>query len=66
MDKVLAACNARGVLVMYALTSGGDVDALVGRGVRMILQTADSYVFARACAEFLASVSHLRDVKTGE
>jgi len=60
LDRVLAACNERGIPVMHALTGGADVEAWVNKGVRLILQSADSVVFARACRAFLESVSHLR------
>jgi 4-hydroxy-2-oxoheptanedioate aldolase len=59
-DRILAACQDRGIPVMHALTSGRDVEAWVNRGVRLILQSADSFIFARACQAFLESVSHLR------
>jgi 4-hydroxy-2-oxoheptanedioate aldolase len=60
LDRILAACKERGIPVMHALTGGAGVEAWVNKGVRLILQSADSIIFARACRAFLESVSHLR------
>lgn len=66
MDGILAACNARGVPVMHALTGGRDVEGWVSRGVRLVMQSADSVVFARAHQAFLETVSHLRGKRVAE
>ena len=60
LDSILAACNARCIPVMHALSNGPDVDAWVSKGVRLLYQSADSTVFARACKAFLDTVDHLR------
>ena len=64
LDRVLAACKERDIPVMHTLTGGSDVEAWVNKGVRLILQSADSVVFARACRAFLESVAHLRRPST--
>jgi 4-hydroxy-2-oxoheptanedioate aldolase len=63
MEKILEACRKRKVPVMHTLTGGTNVDAWVERGVRLVMQSADSVVFARAQRAFLESVSHLREKK---
>jgi 4-hydroxy-2-oxoheptanedioate aldolase len=60
LDCILAACGRRGIPVMHSLTGGSDIDAWVKKGVRLVLQSADSVVFARAHKAFLESVAHLR------
>ena len=60
LDRILAACKERSIPVMHAVTNGADVDTWVGKGVRLIHQSADTIVFARACKAFLESVSHLK------
>jgi 2-keto-3-deoxy-L-rhamnonate aldolase RhmA len=60
LDRILAACKERRVPVMHAVTNGADVDTWVSKGVRLIHQSADTIVFARACKAFLESVAHLR------
>ena len=59
-DRILSACNDRGIPVMHTLTGGPDVEAWINKGVRLVMQSADSAIFARAHQSFLASVSHLR------
>ena len=61
LDKILAACKKRQIPVMHTTTNGTDVDAWVQKGVRLIVQGAESGVFAKACTEFLDSVKHLRN-----
>jgi 2-keto-3-deoxy-L-rhamnonate aldolase RhmA len=61
LDRILAACKEHRVPVMHAVTNGADVDTWVGKGVRLIHQSADTIVFARACKAFLESVSHLKN-----
>lgn len=61
VDRILSACKARNMPVMAPLTSGANVQAWVDRGVRLIMQSSDSVVFARACRSFLDSVAVLRD-----
>jgi 2-keto-3-deoxy-L-rhamnonate aldolase RhmA len=60
LDRVITVCNERGIPVMHTLACGPDLDAWVKKGVRLILQGADSMIFTRACRNFLESVSHLR------
>jgi 2-keto-3-deoxy-L-rhamnonate aldolase RhmA len=60
MDKILAACKRHGIPAMHTTTNGPDVQAWVNKGVRLIMQSADSVVFARACSSFLQSVESLR------
>ena len=60
LDRMLVTCADAGIPVMHALSNGPDVDAWVKRGVRLMYQSADSAVFARACRSFLDSVGHLR------
>lgn len=66
LDRILAACKERGIPVMHSLIWGGDVEAWVNKGVRLILHSADSFIFAQACHTFLKSVSHLRGKKVAE
>ena len=63
LDNVLGACKGRGIPVMHALTGGPDVQAWVEKGVRLILQSADSAIFARAHRTFLESMAHIRKMK---
>ncbi len=63
LDNILEACKAQGIPVMHALTGGPDVQAWVEKGVRLILQSADSAIFARAHRTFLKSMSHIRNMK---
>jgi 4-hydroxy-2-oxoheptanedioate aldolase len=60
LDRILDACNAKRVPVMHTVTCGPDIEAWIRRGVRLIMQSADSVVFARAQQAFIASVAHLR------
>ena len=60
LDHILAACKDHNIPVMHALTGGADVDAWVKKGVRLVMQSADSVVFARAHQTYLESVAHLR------
>jgi 4-hydroxy-2-oxoheptanedioate aldolase len=60
LDKVIAACKKKNIPVMHTTTNDPNVEAWVKKGIRMILQGADSGVFARACADFLKSVAHLK------
>ena len=66
VDRILAVSKDRGVPVMHTLTVGRDVEAWVNRGVRLIMQSADSLVFVRAHQAFLQSVSHIRGEKIVE
>jgi 4-hydroxy-2-oxoheptanedioate aldolase len=63
LDRILTACKQQGIPVMHALTGGPDVEEWVNRGVRLILQSADSVVFARAHKAFLDSVAQVRNKK---
>lgn len=60
LDKVLSACRRHGIPVMHSLLNGRDVDSWAQKGVRLFVQSADSFIFARACKEFLESVAGLR------
>jgi 4-hydroxy-2-oxoheptanedioate aldolase len=63
IDSVLEACKGRSIPVMHALTGGPDVQAWIEKGVRLILQSADSAIFARAHRTFLESMSRIRNMK---
>ncbi len=65
LDEILSACKARGMPVMHSFC-GPDVEAWVNKGVRLIIQGADSFIFAQACRNFLESISHLRGKKVVE
>jgi 4-hydroxy-2-oxoheptanedioate aldolase len=60
MDHILDACREHHIPVMHSLTGGADIDAWVKKGVRLVMQSADSAVFARAHKTFLETVAHLR------
>jgi 4-hydroxy-2-oxoheptanedioate aldolase len=60
LNKILRTCNDREIPVMCALTAGQDVNNWVERGVRIVMQSADSVVFARAQKAFLDTVSHFK------
>ena len=63
LDKILEACKKRNIPVMHTTTNGPDIDSWIQKGVRLIVQGAESGVFARACVDFLNSVKHLRNKK---
>ena len=65
-NEVLAACKNRHIPVLHTLTCGPDVEDWVNKGVRMIMQTADSSVFVQAHQAFLESVSHIRGKRVEE
>jgi len=60
LDRVLCACRERKVPAMHSLINGPQVEMWAEKGVRLFVQTADSFVFARASRELLDSVAHLR------
>ena len=63
LDHVLEVARKHQKPTMIAAgTSGGDIGAWIEKGVRMVMQSADSLVFSRACREFLTEHEHLRKV----
>ncbi|MBI4584035.1 MAG: hypothetical protein HY717_08435 [Planctomycetes bacterium] len=66
LDRVLAACQKRGVPVMMSMTGGEDPGPWIQKGVRAIMQRADSAVFASACRQFLNSVSRWKINAVGD
>lgn len=60
LDRIMSACRERDMPVMHSLLNGHDVKAWAEKGVRLFMQSADSFIYAKACREFLDSVSHLR------
>ena len=65
LDNILAACKQRKIPVMHAVASDGEVENWIKRGVRLFVQSADSFIFAQACAAFLKSVSRFRNKEIG-
>lgn len=61
LDKILAVCKKNGISVMHTTTNGTDVDSWVQKGVRMIVQGAETGIFANACVQFLDSIKHHRN-----
>ena len=65
LDEILSACKARGMPVMHSFC-GPDVEAWVNKGVRLITQGGDDFIFGQACRNLLESISHLRGKKVVE
>jgi 4-hydroxy-2-oxoheptanedioate aldolase len=63
LDHILAACKDHNIPLMHSLTGGADAEAWVKKGVRLVMQSADTVVFARAHQAYLESVAHLRVIK---
>jgi 2-keto-3-deoxy-L-rhamnonate aldolase RhmA len=60
LDKILAACREHKIPVMHPMTFMKEPEAWVAKGVRLIYQSADSILLARAFRSFLTSMSRLR------
>ena len=60
MDRLLASCKKHRIPVMHTATNGPDLESWINRGVQLVVQSADSVVFARSCRNFLQSLAHLR------
>ncbi|OFX15920.1 MAG: hypothetical protein A2Z18_00095 [Armatimonadetes bacterium RBG_16_58_9] len=63
LDRVLEAARKNCLPAMHSLLNGRDVKVWAEKGVRLFVQTADAFVFACSCRDFLASVEEFRNRK---
>lgn len=60
-ERVLEACQKKSIPVMHTATNGPNLEQWIKKGVQMVVQGAECGVYARACRDFLDSLSTLRN-----